>query len=129
MLIKVAADNNIDGSLLIIFNNDRQMSNLNSRFKRKNRPTDVLAFNLADIKMKNYIEGEVYIDLQIAARQARDYKVDYLEEVVRLCLHGLLHLIGYDDLKTTDKNKMWKLQESYINKFLKRIPDGTKRRR
>jgi probable rRNA maturation factor len=104
------------------------MTDLNYRFKGKKYPTDVLAFNLAEIMTKNYIEGEVYVDLQSAARQAGDYKVDYLEEVVRLCVHGLLHLLGYNDLKTNDKKKMWKLQESYVDKYYKRKPDGIKRR-
>jgi probable rRNA maturation factor len=117
VLRSIAKDKNIAGSLLVVFNNDKQMSGLNYRYKRKNRPTDVLAFNLAESLKKNYIEGEIYVDLQTAVRQAADFGVDYFEEVVRLCVHGLLHLLGYDDSKTSEKNKMWKAQERYLHDF------------
>lgn len=94
------------------------MSELNYQFKGRKRPTDVLAFNLAEKKSNNYIDGEIYVDLQTAARQSKEYGVDYLEEVARLCVHGLLHLLGYNDLKTSEKKKMWRVQEKYISLFL-----------
>ena len=94
------------------------MSNLNFQFMGKKRPTDVLAFNLAENCSNNYIEGEIYVNLQIAGRQAVLYGVAYLEEVTRLCLHGFLHLLGYDDLKADDKSRMWRIQENYLANFL-----------
>jgi probable rRNA maturation factor len=100
--------------VLVIFSNDSRMSWLNYRFKNKNRPTDVLAFNLAENYTNNYIEGEIYVNLQMARRQAVDYGVTYAEEVARLCLHGLLHLLGYNDIKAADKEKMWQVQEDYL---------------
>jgi probable rRNA maturation factor len=117
MLRLIASDRKISGSILVIFNNDRQMSGLNYRFKRKKQPTDVLAFNLAERPEKNYIEGEIYVNLQAALRQAGDFKVDYFQEVARLCAHGFLHLSGYDDSGTPKKNEMWKIQERYLLNF------------
>ena len=117
MLRLIAKDLKNVGSVLVVFNNDKQMGALNYRFKGKNRPTDVLAFNLAQSLTKNYIEGEIYVDLQAACRQAADFNVEYFEEVARLCVHGFLHLLGYDDSKTSEKNKMWKLQERYLRDF------------
>ncbi len=96
------------------------MKDLNHRFRGKNKSTDVLAFNLADSVTKRYIEGEVYVNLQIARRRVYDIGVDYFEEVTRLCLHGFLHLLGYDDKKARDKKEMWMVQENY----LKGIIDG-----
>ena len=93
------------------------MSGLNYRFKGKNRPTDVLAFNLAERLTKNYIEGEIYVDLQAAGRQADHFNVEYFEEVARLCVHGFLHLLGYNDSKTSEKKKLWKMQERYLHDF------------
>jgi len=103
---------------LFVFVNNNQMINLNCRFKGSNKTTDVLAFNLAESNTNNYIDGEVYVNLQIARIQAVDFKVDYLEEVVRLCLHGFLHILGYNDLKPTDKRNMWQIQEHYLTKYL-----------
>ncbi len=117
MLRSIAGGKNIVGSILVVFNNDRQMSGLNYRFKGVNRPTDVLAFNLAENPANNYIEGEIYVDLQAAYRQAADFKVEYFEEVARLCVHGFLHLSGYDDQKASEKKKMWKIQEKYLSDF------------
>ena len=113
-LQRFVASQRLKGAVDIIFINDRQMTKLNSQFKGKNRPTDVLAFNLADETGTKYIEGEIYVDLQIAKRQARQYGSDYYEEIYRLCLHGLLHLLGYDDHDAKDKAKMWDIQESII---------------
>jgi probable rRNA maturation factor len=93
------------------------MSNLNHQFKKINQPTDVLAFNLAENKKNKYYEGEIYIDLQIAKRQAIEYKVEYKEEVVRLCIHGFLHILGYDDQNAVSKNKMWQIQERYLKRL------------
>jgi rRNA maturation RNase YbeY len=94
------------------------MVKLNRQFKGKDRDTDVLAFNLAENGAADYIEGEIYVNLQIAARQAAEFDVDYYEEIIRLCIHGFLHLLGYDDMKIRVKNKMWQVQENYISRFL-----------
>ena len=118
MLRRLANDKKATGNLLFIFNNDKQMRELNYKFKRRNKPTDVLSFNLAENSTNNYIDGEVYVDLQTARRQAAEYNVDYLEETARLCLHGLLHLLGYDDHKPADKKNMWAVQEEYLKKYL-----------
>jgi len=104
--------------VLFIFTNDNQMINLNYRFKGIKKTTDVLTFNLAESNTSSYIDGEVYVNLQIARRQAVDYGVSYLEEVARLCLHGFLHILGYDDMKTADKKNMWQIQEQYLAKYL-----------
>lgn len=116
-LNRLAKDYKAKGELVVVFNNDKQMSSLNYQFKRKNNPTDVLAFNLAGNDKNKYIEGEIYVNLQIAKRQAAEYKAKYLEEVVRLCLHGLLHLLGYDDLNADAKKDMWNVQEKYLKSF------------
>lgn len=124
---KIVLDFAVKGSLVVIFNNDKQMRGLNYRFKGHNRPTDVLAFNLAEPGSGNYIEGEIYVDLQVAAKQAGRYKVGYSEEVARLCIHGLLHLSGFNDSTSADKKKMWHIQERYLAYYLKRNSNGHKR--
>lgn len=101
-----ASDRIID----IIYCRDRDIIPLNLRFKGKNRSTDVLAFDLSEGK---YL-GEIYVNLEIAHRQAIENKVSYIEEVNRLTIHGVLHLLGYRDNTPANKAKMWARQESYL---------------
>jgi probable rRNA maturation factor len=121
----LAIKSRLSGSLLVIFVNDRQISELNYRFKRRLASTDVLAFDLAFKPKAKYVEGEIYVNLQAAQRQASEYRVSYEEETARLCVHGMLHLIGYDDHHPSDRKKMWQIQEKCVKgKF-----NGFKRQR
>jgi probable rRNA maturation factor len=72
-----------------------------------------MAFNLSDNEMPDYL-GEVYVNLQMARRQARENNVSYFEEVKRLTIHGVLHLLGYRDETKINRRKMWNQQESYL---------------
>jgi probable rRNA maturation factor len=100
-------------SLDIIYCRDSEIIPLNLRFKGKSRSTDVLAFNLDDPGQKIHL-GEIYVNLQMARRQARDNRVTYLEEVKRLTIHGVLHLLGYRDDTPENRARMWARQESYL---------------
>jgi probable rRNA maturation factor len=104
----------------IIYCGDFGITRLNDEYKAKNRSTDVLAFNLDDADEPHYL-GEVYVNLQMAKRQARENDVTYDEEVKRLTVHGVLHLLGYRDNNPANRQRMWNRQESYLH-------DGKQRR-
>lgn len=101
------------GSLNIIYCSDRYIEGLNKRFMKKNQITDVLAFDLSDSIEPDLI-GEVYVNLQQARRQAEDRRIAYKEEVKRLTIHGVLHLLGYRDRRKADRLNMWERQEGYL---------------
>jgi probable rRNA maturation factor len=98
----------------IIYCRDREIIPLNTKFKGKRNTTDVLAFNLEDSSAPDYL-GEVYVNLEQARRQAVEFEVPYMEEVRRLTLHGVLHLLGFRDDTNENRLKMWSRQESYLN--------------
>ncbi len=100
----------------IIFADDSLLKDLNSRYRRKRRPTDVLSFPADD---ELGILGDVYISIDTARRQAGDYNVTLREEVLRLVCHGLLHLCGYDHHHKKDADKMNIGAEKYLGRFLK----------
>ena len=100
-----------DWLLDIIYCRDRDIVPLNLRFKGKNRSTDVLAFDLSESGQR---AGEIYVNLQMAKRQALENHVSYNEEVKRLTVHGVLHLMGYRDDTPDNHSKMWAHQESYL---------------
>jgi len=111
---KVLRGENAAGkSLNIIYCSDARMARLNQEFKKKNVPTDVLAFGFDDENDPDFI-GEVYINLQQADRQAKDYNENYNIEIERLTVHGILHLLGYTDIGKDKKEQMWACQEGYL---------------
>ncbi len=79
-------------------------------FRGKNHPTDVLSFNYND---KDLL-GEIYISYERARVQARRYSVSYDNEILRLFVHGMLHLIGFDHEKPGEKKKMEAKAAQYI---------------
>jgi len=72
-----------------------EIKKLNNKYRGKDRPTDVLSFNL-DEKLPNgdFMLGEVIVNKDQAKRQAKDYENSYKEEIAELVEHGVLHLLG-----------------------------------
>ena len=85
------------GELSVLLINDRAMRVLNEQYRGKDRPTDVLSFPQPSLPGNvERLIGDVVISLQTATRQAKERKSTIHAEVVRLLLHGILHLLGYD---------------------------------
>lgn len=78
----------IDVSLV----NDSTIRRLNRRYRKKARPTDVLSFAYGE----EGLLGEIIISEETARRQAKAYGAPYREELRRLVIHGVLHILGYD---------------------------------
>ena len=71
------------------------MQSLNRQYRKKNKPTDVLSFPLAD-ELQPTLLGDVVISVETAARQAQRRGHSLREELQVLLIHGILHLLGYD---------------------------------
>jgi len=100
----------------LIFTSDTYVSNLKKEFFSKNQWTDVIAFPLHS-KNEKSVEGEIYISMPTAKENAKRYKQSYSQELIRLVIHGSLHLVGLEDDTAEKKEKMNKI-EAY---FLKEI--------
>ena len=87
---------------------------LNRRSFGKDRATDVIAFGLPHV---GRIVGDVYLCPSVAKKHARELQVPTDEEIVRLAVHGTLHVLGYDhpESENRDESKMWILQERYVS--------------
>ncbi len=99
------------GSISVVFTGDLLSRRINRRFLSHDRPTDVLSFPLGEGKN---IEGEIYVNLEKAARQARTYRVTAANEVARLIIHGVLHLLGYDDRGSRPARRMKEREDRYV---------------
>jgi len=100
-------------SLSIVAVNDSDIHRINRDFLNHNYPTDVISFDLSDASDQP-IQGEIYVNLDRARIQAKEYSVSYSNEVLRLVTHGFLHLLGYDDQTSSQRKHMLDVGEKYL---------------
>ena len=102
-----------DGTITTIFGQDELLFSLKKQFFKKNQFTDVIAFRLNNYEEKT-VEGEVYISLPRAKENAKIFGEPFEKEVVRLLIHGVLHLLGYHDSSKKSKKEMTLLEDAYL---------------
>lgn len=95
----------------VVCTNDRSIRTMNREFLAHDYSTDVIAFPLGN---DDGVEAEIYINLDAARSQAKKYHVTYTQEARRLLIHGILHILGYDDSTVQKKKKMTGREEYYI---------------
>ncbi|MGD9202295.1 MAG: rRNA maturation RNase YbeY [Chitinispirillia bacterium] len=95
--------------LNVIFCSDYKIKKLNKKYRKIDRPTDVLSFTFNE---QDFM-GEIYISLQRAKIQASRYNIEYSEEINRLFVHGFFHLMGFDH--ATEKDRI--IMESYEKRY------------
>ena len=100
------------GTLVTVLVDNERIQELNARFLGRNWPTDVIAFPMeAD---GDDVWGEIYVCEDQAKEQASEYGVSYEEELIRLVIHGILHLLGYDDGDEQSRSKMVDREDYYL---------------
>jgi probable rRNA maturation factor len=104
------------GDVNVIFVGDKYIKKLNTKFLKHKWVTDVISFPLGN---STAVEGEVYVNLIRAKRQAKEYQSTFKNEVQRLVIHGILHLIGYTDSTTETRKTMSRLEDKYLQKISK----------
>jgi probable rRNA maturation factor len=99
------APSRVRGEIAVALVSDRQIRQLNHRYRHKDSPTDVLSF-VADADQEPQRLGDIAIATGVARRQARVMGHSYATELRVLALHGLLHLLGYDHDDPADRGRM-----------------------
>lgn len=109
---KVLDAENCDDAKIDFILKDREFLNsLKKKYFKMDVYTDVMAFNLGD---NNNIDGEVYISIEDVLENSKLYSKTFNEEFSRIVIHGLLHLLGYDDKTKKEKDNMTLLEEKYL---------------
>jgi len=104
-----------EGEASVVFISDGRIRELNRTYRGVDRPTDVLSFAMDDDEMNHGVLGDVYISLDTADRQAGERDVPFNEELLRLMIHGLLHLVGHTHDGEEDGRRMRALEEEYLS--------------
>lgn len=106
---------------LIIVDND-YIHELNKTYRNIDRETDVITFALEDedtlvMPSDERILGDIYISIDRAKSQAKDYGHSLLRELSFLAVHGFYHLLGYDHMTEEDEKIMFKKQEEVLEAY------------
>ncbi|MBA3645521.1 MAG: rRNA maturation RNase YbeY [Gemmatimonadaceae bacterium] len=106
-----------DSALLsIAFVGTRAITSLNTKYLRKRRPTDVIAFAFQNPSGGSATVGDIYICPEVARGHARRQGVPVKQELLRLVVHGVLHTLGHDhpDSESRVNSAMWRRQEEIL---------------
>ena len=102
------------GEIVYVLCNDEYLLKKNIQFLNHNTLTDVITFDYSE---EEIISGDILISTERVVENAKIFKVNYLTELHRVMVHGLLHLLGYKDKIEKDANTMREKENYYLNKF------------
>jgi len=104
-------------SLSLNFVDADYLLEINKEYLKHNYHTDIITFNYSG--SNDFLEGEVFISISEAIANSLKYGVHLGSEIVRLVVHGILHLVGFDDKESKDKRKMKKEENRLTDLFEK----------
>ena len=110
-------------SLNVLLSNNKNIKKLNKMFRDKNKPTDVLSFPANQkIKIsKNTFLGDIIISYNYLDKPKSQELKLFKEKVVKIFIHGYLHLLGFDHIKNDDYSKMLRRENLLYNSVKSRI--------
>ncbi len=103
------------------FVSDAEIFEMNAQYRGKNKPTDVLSFAQNEGEVFPSSEenaarmlGDVVISIETARRQAEERAHSLSHEIEFLCVHGTLHLLGFDHITDKERRQMWRMQDAIV---------------
>ena len=113
-LEQVCSDNHVQiGELNYIFCSDQYLLEINKKYLDHDYYTDIITFDHSD--EEEIIEGDVFISIDRIKENSDTLKTDFNSELHRVIVHGMLHLIGFDDKSEEDKKLMREKEDAYLS--------------
>ena len=109
------------GDINVIITSDSNILEINNKYLKRDYLTDIITFDFSE---KEKISGELYISIDRVKENAVLFKVKKEEELIRVIIHGILHLVGYEDENSMEKREMNKKENIYIKRFYKKGSDN-----
>lgn len=103
-----------EGDLNYIFCSDQYLIEINKKFLNHNYFTDIISFNYNE---KNDIAGDIFISIDTVSVNSKEYQVSFVNELHRVMIHGVLHLLGFDDKTDEQKIVMRQKENEALNIF------------
>jgi len=102
------------GNICIIFCSDEYLLEVNKKFLLHEYYTDVITFDNSE---KGYISGDIFVSIDSVRINAQYYKQEFRDELNRVIIHGVLHLLGYKDKTLKQKMLMRERENFYLAKI------------
>lgn len=103
------------GRITVCFVDDKKIKELNLKYLHKNAPTDVLSFDLSVPEKQGSICADIVVSTDAASQNAKKFKTTTSYELRLYVIHGLLHLLGYDDRTPRERILMRKKESQYAH--------------
>ncbi|MFO7829863.1 MAG: rRNA maturation RNase YbeY [Bacteroidales bacterium] len=110
----INSENYIPGQINIIFTSDKYLLSINKQYLSHNYFTDIITFNYCQDQT---IHGDIFISIETVENNSIRFGVTFKKELFRVIIHGILHLIGYDDQADDDKVVMRKKENEYLDRL------------
>lgn len=112
--LKLAAESEIRrlGDINIIFCSDNYILDINQRFLSHDYFTDIITFDYCE---RDFLNGDLFISVDSVRENAIEYKQDFETELARVMVHGILHLVGYNDHTKVEQKEMRSKEDYYLS--------------
>ena len=95
------------GDISVIFVSDEYLLQVNNQYLEHNYFTDIITFDYSE---DHIVSGDLFISVDTVLSNSQDFNVTFLQELHRVIIHGVLHLIGFDDKSDADQEIMTKME-------------------
>lgn len=109
----IASENKELGELNFIFCSDEYLRIINDQYLNHNFFTDIVTFDNSD--QKGIIEGDIFISIDRVKENAASFQSGFTQELNRVIIHGVLHLVGYSDKSARQKTVMRRKEDAYLS--------------
>ena len=106
-----------NAELNLVFTDNKKIKKINKTFLGHNFATDVISFAYNNASLENNISGEIIISVEMAVKLAQKLKCTIEGEIALYLVHGLLHLLGYNDKLKRDARKMHQREKELLSMY------------
>lgn len=99
----------------LVYVDEAEIVRINKEFLERDYVTDIISFRYDEDESNQEIEGTLYCCAQRIAEQAKEFADSEKQEFLRVFVHGLIHLLGYDDQTPEEKSEMTRLENKYLS--------------
>jgi len=100
------------GDINYVFCDNEFITDINKKFLNHDYPTDIITFDYSDTKI---INGEIYLSIEQIKENSKTYNTNLTDELHRVIIHGVLHLLGYKDKTKTEQLEMRTKEDYYLS--------------